>query len=588
MFNIKHWCFNYFNIEKGSIRIKHNNIAIIDIFNKVKGDNKGAINLKFPHIISMGIDKLFSSFDKAINKFDYESSFNAVFPLKVNQFHNFISSFVNISKKYNYGLEAGSKAELLIAMNLNNKNSPIVVNGFKDENMIRLCFLSTKIGHQTTIIIEDLRELEYINKVFAEMPKYTPNIGIRVKLHTVGIGIWKKSTGINSKFGLTSTELLEAINLLNKYKLINNFKMLHFHIGSQIEDIKPFNKAIREMGNIYAQVKTMGAKSLDSVDIGGGMAVEYSYHPKNISVNYTTEEFANNVIFLLKDSVNKKNIKEPNIYIESGRFISAYHSVLIVPVIELYSHSYNINKIIYKDKNPELIDELHFIYKNITKKNAREFLHDSLSHMDNILTLFDLGYIDLIDKANTEILVNLILKKCSTLLKNLPEEEKEDLQNMVKERYLLNFSLFNSLPDYWGLAQKFPIMPLKDLDDDLRSASIVDITCDSDGEIDFDKNYPIYLHEVDLSKEDYYVGIFLTGAYQDILGMRHNLFDKVMDITIKCTKSDYEIENISPARSISSTLTDIGYDIEKFKMKHLDDEDCEFLDDILSNSNYLR
>lgn len=320
------------------------------------------------------------------------------------------------------------------------------------------------------------------------------------------------------------------------------------------------------------------------------MAVEYSQNPKKISVNYSIGEFANNVVFLLKDSINNKNIKEPHIYIESGRFISAYHSVLLVPVLELYSQTYNINKLIFKEKNPPLVDELHFIFKNISKKNAKEFLHDSIMHMENLLTLFDLGYIDLIDKANTEILVNLILSKCAKLLKNIPEEEKEDLQNMVKDRYLLNFSLFNSLPDYWGINQKFPIMPLENLDDDLRSASIVDITCDSDGEIKFNKNFPIYLHEIDLSKEDYYVGIFLTGAYQEALAMKHNLFDKPTDIIIECDRSDFTVKDISHSSSISNTLSTFGFDISKIKkmyLKNFNKKDFAFLDILLNSNNYL-
>ena len=596
MFNINHWCFNHFYIDNGTIRIKKNNVAIVDVLKGIQNeqqDIKGPINVRFPHIVSDGISKVFSAFHKAMNKFDYSKGFHAVFPLKVNAFANFLDEFKDISLKYNYGLEAGSKAELIIAMNYLNENSPLIVNGFKDRDMIKLCFLSHKMNFSTTIIVEDLRELKYILDLHKEMPTCTPFIGIRVKLHTLGIGIWKESTGIDSKFGLTSIELLEAVSLLKKENMISYFTMLHFHIGSQIEDIKPLNKAIQEMGNIYAQIKKLGASHLENVDIGGGMAVEYSYLPKKISVNYTIEEFANNVVFLLKDSINNKNIEEPNVYIESGRFISAYHSILLVPVLELYSHTYHIDKIIAKDTNPPLIDELHFIYKNISKKNAKEFLHDSLMHMDNLLTLFDLGYIDLIDKANTEILVHLILNKCSKLLKNLPEEEKEDLQNMVKDRYLLNFSIFNSLPDYWGISQKFPILPLEGLDDDLRSASIVDITCDSDGEIKFDKNYPIYLHDIDINKDDYYVGIFLTGAYQEILAMKHNLFDKPYDVVVECNRSEYKIKKITSSVSICESLEQLGFDIDKIKgnyQKHFfdDDKNYEFLIKAMESNNYLR
>ncbi|WP_304366327.1 biosynthetic arginine decarboxylase, partial [uncultured Helicobacter sp.] len=424
------------------------------------------------------------------------------------------------------------------------------------------------------------------------------------RLHSTGMGIWAKSGGINSKFGLTSTELLEAINMLEKEQLLHKFTMIHFHIGSQISDISPLKRAIREAGNIYAELRKKGAENLQCVNIGGGLAVEYTQHEGANNRNYTLSEFSGDVVFSLREIAKNKNEPEPDIFIESGRFIAANHAVLVAPVLELFSQEYDEKALRLKEHNPPLIEELFDLYNSVVEKNAIEYLHDSLDHMESLLTLFDLGYIDLQDRSNTEVLVHLIIKKVIKLLKHKNFNEILQIQEQVQERYLLNCSFFQSLPDYWGLAQNFPVMPLDRLNRrPNRSASLWDITCDSDGEIAFNAQKPIFLHDVDVTKEEYFLGFFLVGAYQEVLGMRHNLFTHPTEFSVSFNDDSkgHELTNLIEAQTILDVLDDLDYDtkdIERRLKQHI--EDNESLDSegkkdmlgrlyvMLSENGYLR
>ncbi|BCD68037.1 biosynthetic arginine decarboxylase [Nitratiruptor sp. YY09-18] len=569
-YGIKLWSNNDFCIENGYVKVNYKSRpSLYEITQQIRDTGvRGPILLRFPHLIHKQIDTLYKEFNRAIESFQYKGKFHAVFPLKVNQFPNFVSHLVNIGEKYNYGLEAGSKAELIIAMAYNNKNAPITVNGFKDKNMITLGFIAAKMGYDTTLTIEGLNELENIIEAAKIYKDPIPNIGLRIRLHSSGIGIWAKSGGINSKFGLTSTELLEAVELLKKNDLLDHFTMIHFHIGSQIGEINPVKKALREAGNIYAELKKMGAKNLNNINLGGGLAVEYSQHENIHNRNYTITEFTNDVVFLLKEIAMQKGVQEPHIFTESGRYIAASHAVLIAPVLELFSQEYTEQGLKLKENNPPLIEELYDLYKSINPSNAIEYFHDSLDHMESLLTLFDLGYIDLQDRSNTEILVHLIIKKAIELTQDKDRYELKRIQDRVQERYLLNFSLFQSLPDFWGLKQRFPVMPLNKLDQKpTRSASLWDITCDSDGEIDFNVDYPLFLHDVDLSKEEYFLAFFLVGAYQEILGMKHNLFTHPTEVTVKIDEKGFELENIVESQSILDILYDLDYDINEMQSR---------------------
>jgi len=579
-FGLSVWGDDNYLLDGDDILVNHaNKPSLWEITNDVRSRGyRGPILLRFPHLIKKQVNNLFSAFADAREEFDYKGSFHALFPLKVNQYPNFVNSLMLVSSEHSYGLEAGSKAELIIAMAKTPLGSPITVNGFKDKEMIALTFIAAKSGHNITVTIEGLAELETIIEVHKEFNQnseisISPNIGMRVRLHSAGIGVWAKSGGYGSKFGLSSTEILEAYDILEKHDLLECFSMIHFHIGSQMSDINPLKKALREAGNIYVHLKQKGANALKAINIGGGLAVEYSQHTSSQEMNYSLKEFANDVVYMMQEISKNKGVAEPDIYTESGRYIAASHAILVAPVLELFSQEYHESGLRWKEVNPPLLQELYELYISLQKSNAKEYLHDALDHMESLLTLFDLGYIDLEDRSNTEILVNLIIKKSIYILKNEATNELKQLQNRIQEKYLVNFSSFQSLPDFWGLGQSFPVMPISRLSSKpTRSASIWDITCDSDGEISFDTKKPLRLHDVNLDEEEYFLAFFLTGAYQEVLGMKHNLFTHPTELIVSFSgKGEYEITDIIDAQNLIDVLDDIDYNTEEIdkKLKNL-------------------
>jgi len=570
------WANDNFIIEEGELVLNYKSKpSLLDIVEHIRKESvRGPIILRFPHLIKKQIETLYFHFDKAIKHNKYKGSFHAVFPLKVNQFPSVVEAVTTEGATHNYGLEAGSKAELILAMSETPKDAHITVNGFKDKEMITLGFIAAQSGHNITITIEGLGELETIIEVAGECKLKIPNIGIRVRLHSAGSGIWAKSGGMDAKFGLTSTEIIEAVALLKEANMIDNLTMIHFHIGSQMSDIAPLKRALREAGNIYAELKKMGTPSLNSVNIGGGLAVEYDQHVHAKSRNYSIDEFSSSVVFLLGEIMNAKKVAHPDIFTESGRYIVASHSVLITPVLELFTQDYQERLLSFKEKNPPILEELRYLARMLNADNCIEYLHDALDHMESLLTLFDLGYIDLQDRSNAEILVHNIIKKSLYLKADYTTSELEVLQSSLQERYLINASIFQSLPDYWGLKQHFPVMPLHHLEEKpLRAASLWDITCDSDGEIGFNTEKPLFLHDVDLDNEEYFLGFFNTGAYQETLGMEHNLFTHPNEYTIEIDDDSFSIKNFIESKNILEILDSIGYEsstiLEKLKSELL-------------------
>lgn len=569
-YGIDIWGDENFIIEDAEVKLNHlSKPSLLKITKEIRSSGlRGPIILRFPHLIQKQINTLYTTFQRSIKEVNYMGEFKAVFPLKVNQFPQVVQAITTHGKDFNYGLEAGSKAELVLAMSQTPKNSPITVNGFKDTEMISLGFMAAQMGHNITLTIEGIAELESIIEVSKKCGLKVPSIGIRLRLHSSGSGVWAKSGGSDSKFGLSATELLEAISLLRENKLLEYFHMVHFHIGSQMEDITPLKRALREAGNIYAELKKMGADQLRSINIGGGLAVEYAQHPQDRLKTYTIEEFSNDVVFLLAEIMNKKGVAHPDIFTESGRFIVASHSVLIAPVLELFSQDHQEKSLRIKEKNPPLIEELVQLNTLVNTKNSIEYLHDALDHMESLFTLFDLGYIDLQDRSNAEILVHVIIKKALRLCNDHPRIELQKLQTRLQEHYLINASIFQSLPDYWGLGQRFPIMPLHKLDEPaLRSANLWDITCDSDGEIGFSSSSPLYLHDIDLDEEEYFLGFFNVGAYQETLGMSHNLFAHPTECSVIISDDDYSIENIDESNTLLKVISNLGYDETQILIK---------------------
>ena len=591
-YGIDIWADDNFIIEEGLVKVNQcNKPSLLSLVQEIRSqDFKGPLLLRFPHLIEKQIDKLFTLYNNAIKEYEYQGKFNAVFPLKVNQLPNFINPLQAVGEKYNYGLEAGSKAELFLAMTYNKIGSPITINGFKDKEMIHLCFIARKMGHDVTVIIEGLNELETIIEVAKQSSLPCPNIGLRVRLFNQGSGAWAKSGGIDSKFGLSSTEILEAHERLEENDLCEFLTMIHFHIGSAMDTIKPLKKALKESGHIYAALKNLGADNLKAINIGGGLSVEYSQFQR--TAQYHLQEFANDVIFTLKTIAKQKGVEEPDIFTESGRFIAASSTVLITPVLELFTAEYEEDHLRLKEQNPPLIEELNELYNDINSKTALEYMHDSIDHLESLLKLFDLGYIDLEDRSNAEILTNLIIKKAIWFLEVDDYEELKRIDNKIQEKYLLNFSIFQSLPDFWGIQQEFPIMPLTHLDKKpTRSASLWDITCDSDGEITFDSSKPLYLHDVNLKQEEYYLGFFNVGAYQDILGMRHNLFSHPTEVNIVFENGNVMCEKILESQKIIDILEDIDYDTDEIQAilrSHLDDNSYAIMERYLHDNSYLK
>lgn len=591
-YGIDIWSDDNFIIEDGVVKINHaSKPSLIEMVKDIREqDYKGPLLFRFPHLIQKQIDKLFNLYKNAINEYEYKGSFNAVFPLKVNQLPNFVFPLIDAGEKYNYGLEAGSKAELILAISYNKFAAPITVNGFKDKEMIHLAFIAKQMGHDITVIIEGLNELETILEVEKETNLPTPNVGIRVRLFNSGSGAWAKSGGIDSKFGLSSTEILEAFEMLEENNLTDILTMIHFHIGSSMKAIRPLKNALKESGHIYAELKNLGASKLNAINIGGGLGVEYSQFQR--TAEYNLQEFANDVVFTLKNIAKQKDVEEPNIFTESGRFISATSTVLITPVLELFSAEYDAEHLRLKEKNPPLIEELRELFRDINSKTALEYMHDSIDHLDSLLKLFDLGYIDLEDRSNAEILTNLIIKKAIWFLEVDDYDELKRIDNKIQEKYLVNFSIFQSLPDFWGIKQEFPIMPITHLDKKpTRSASLWDITCDSDGEIGFNPEKPLYLHDVNLKKEEYYLAFFHVGAYQDILGMRHNLFSHPTEVNVIFENNKVKLENILESQKIIDILEDIDYDTKDIKnvfKRNLDDKSYDVLKKYLNDNSYLK
>ncbi len=598
------WADNNFIIKNDKLHVNYKSSpSILEIVKKIRERNiRGPIILRFPHIIQKQISSLYKAFNRAITESEYKGIFKAVYPLKVNHFPEVVKEIVKSGKMYRYGFEAGSKAELVLAMSQAQLGSAITLNGFKDEEIITLGFSAAAMGHNITLTIEGIGELESIIDVAKRSSTPIPNIGIRIRLHSRGSGVWAKSSGMQAKFGLTSTELLEAFDLLQKHNLLAKFTMLHFHIGSQMQEIAPLKRALREAGNIYAELKKMGAASLCCINIGGGLCVEYAQHDSKRVLHYSLREAANDVVYVLCEIMNSKGVEHPDIMTESGRLITASHALLATPVLELFSQDYQERSLRFKEINPPLIEELKELNDLLCEHNCIEYLHDALDHIESLLTLFELGYIDLRDRSNAEILVHTIIKKALYLSRNNHSPQLKKLQESLQERYLTNCSFFQSMPDFWGLGERFPVVPLHHLDKPaICPSTLWDITCDSDGEIEFDPSAPLYLHDIDLDKDEYFLAFFNIGAYQETLGMNHNLFTHPTEASIGIDGDGYEILNIKEASTILQTLQNLDYDPEvisdqlklylqnsNFIGKKESLDTLSLLEDFLSQNGYLR
>ncbi len=578
LYNISGWGINYFSInEKGNVVVtpKKNGVAV-DLRELVDElslrDVSDPILIRFPDILDNRIEKMANCFKIAADEYQYKGKNFIIYPIKVNQMRPVVEEIVNHGKKFNIGLEAGSKPELhaVIAINTDS-DSLIVCNGYKDEDYIELALLAQKMGKRIFLVVEKLNELRLITSI-AKRLKIKPNIGIRIKLASTGSGKWEESGGDVSKFGLTSSELLEAIDYLEKNKLKDCLKLIHFHIGSQVTKIRRIKIALREASQFYVQLHKQGF-NIEFVDIGGGLGVDYdgtrsSYSES--SVNYSIQEYVNDSVSTFVDVSDKNGIPHPNIITESGRSLTAHHSVLVFQVLETTSLPAWEEEDKISENDHELVKEIYALWDNLNQTRMIETWHDAQQIREEALERFSLGLIDLKTRAQVEKLFWSIAREIHFMtseIKHVPDELRQ-LPKLLADKYFCNFSLFQSLPDSWAIDQVFPIMPIQRLDEKPdRAATIQDITCDSDGKIDnfiSTKNFSFYLpvHSVK-PKETYYLGVFLVGAYQEILGDLHNLFGDTNAVHITVNEDGYEIDQIIDGESVAEVLEYVQYNPKK-------------------------
>ncbi|PYS78055.1 MAG: arginine decarboxylase [Acidobacteria bacterium] len=528
------------------------------------------ILLRFPQLVAAQVRKLQRAFSKSIREYDYQGAHMCVYPMKVNQQRSVVEEYLREGSRYDFGLEAGSKAELYAALSLEQSpDSLLVLNGFKDEEFIELAFAGAKSGKRVVIVVEKLSELGHVLRIADASEGNAPIIGIRVKLYSKGSGRWEKSGGEAAKFGLTTTELLEVINLLKEAGRIDMLRLLHFHIGSQLTDIKRIKNAMKEAARVYAKIYQMKVP-VDLLDVGGGMAVDYdgSKTAFDSSANYNAQEFANDVIYTIKQVCDDENVPHPTIIQESGRFLSAYHAILVTNVLEeIETVVQPITALEIGKDDPQVVIELGDLRATITIKNYREYYHDALEHREELFTLFSLGLISLEDRAKGEVLfwdVCELADRFAQQSKYVPEEFG-DLRKLMCVKYLANFSVFRSVPDHWALDQLFPIVPIQSLNKPpTEFATLCDITCDSDGVVDkfvdlHDVKQVLELHKLD-ADEPYYLAFMLVGAYQEVMGNNHNLFGAPHEAQIHVDEEGYLIKKVIRGTTVGEAAARARYD----------------------------
>ena len=578
LYNITGWGTSYFSInDAGHVVVTPRRDGVtVDLKELVDElqlrDVASPMLLRFPDILDNRIEKMSSCFKQAAEEYGYKAENFIIYPIKVNQMRPVVEEIISHGKKFNLGLEAGSKPELhaVIAVNTDS-DSLIVCNGYKDESYIELALLAQKMGKRIFLVVEKMNELKLIAKM-AKQLNVQPNIGIRIKLASSGSGKWEESGGDASKFGLTSSELLEALDFMESKGLKDCLKLIHFHIGSQVTKIRRIKTALREASQFYVQLHSMGF-NVEFVDIGGGLGVDYDGTRSSNSegsVNYSIQEYVNDSISTLVDVSDKNGIPHPNIITESGRALTAHHSVLIFEVLETATlPEWDDEEEIAPDAH-ELVQELYSIWDSLNQNKMLEVWHDAQQIREEALDLFSHGIVDLKTRAQIERLYWSITREINQIaggLKHAPDEFR-GLSKLLADKYFCNFSLFQSLPDSWAIDQIFPIMPIQRLDEKPeRSATLQDITCDSDGKIaNFisTRNVAHYLPVHSLKKtEPYYLAVFLVGAYQEILGDMHNLFGDTNAVHVSVNEKGYNIEQIIDGETVAEVLDYVQYNPKK-------------------------
>ena len=578
LYNIDGWGLKYFSInDKGHVAVTPRegsaSVDLKELMDELQvRDVTSPVLLRFPDILDNRIEKISKCFQQAADEYGYTAKNFIIYPIKVNQMRQVVEEIVSHGKKFNIGLEAGSKPELHAVLAINtDENSLIICNGYKDENYVELALLAQKMGRRIFLVVEKLNELRLIADISKRL-KIRPNIGIRIKLASSGSGKWEESGGDGSKFGLNSSELLEALDFLEKAKMTDCLKLIHFHIGSQITKIRRIKNALKEASQFYVQLQNMGFH-VEFVDIGGGLGVDYDgtrSSSSESSMNYSIQEYVNDSVSALVDACAKNNLPQPNIITESGRSLTAHHSVLVFEVLETTSLPIWDEKEELGENPHELVDELYKIWDNMNQPRLLESWHDALQIREEALDLFGLGLLDLRTRAQIEQLFWSVAREVNEIasdMKHAPEELRK-ISKLLPDKYFCNFSLFQSLPDSWSIDQLFPIMPISRLDERPdRTATIQDITCDSDGKINnfissHGANSHLAVHALN-NKEPYYIGVFLVGAYQEILGDMHNLFGDTNAVHVSVYKDRYEIDQVIDGETVAEVLDYVQFSPKK-------------------------
>jgi arginine decarboxylase len=588
LYNIQRWGAKYFDINEAGHVVARPleeagaSVDLTDVIEEAKGRGlKFPVLIRFQDILRHRVESINLAFRSSITEYNYQGKYRGVFPIKVNQLREVVEEILDAGKPFDFGLEVGSKPELFAGLALQNQiGSLIICNGYKDCNFIRMALLGTKLGRKVIMVVEKLEELRQIITVSRQLG-VEPVVGIRARLMSKGAGRWADSGGEDAKFGLSTAEILAATEMLKAENLSHCLKLLHFHIGSQVPDILTVKKAVQEAARLYAKLHKMGFQ-IDYLDVGGGLGVDYdgSRSAFDSSTNYTLQEYTNDVIYYVADVCNAEKVPHPDIVSESGRALVAHHSVLIVEVFGAIEKVRPGQFFQYGENEHALVKELLDIRKNLAKLNKLEAYHDAQERREDAQHMFTLGVLDLPDKAKIENLYWEIGQEVVQSFhgQSYVPEEIRNLEDSLADQYLCNFSVFQSLLDHWALGQLFPIMPVSRLNEcPTREATLVDITCDSDGQVNKfidlrDVRDTLPLHKLNTNGngviEPYYLGFFLMGAYQDIMGDLHNLFGRVNEVHVFLDPDEaagYYVEEIIEGTTIVQALASVQYDENELK-----------------------
>ncbi|HEX6063979.1 MAG TPA: biosynthetic arginine decarboxylase [Longimicrobiales bacterium] len=577
LYNVDGWGIGYFSInEAGHVTVHptkepDRGFNLYEMARDLEAQGVGMpLLLRFSDILRNRIETLTDCFEHAIREFDYDGGYTSVYPIKVNQQRHVVEEIVAYGEKHGAGLEVGSKPELQAVLALTERTDHIIVcNGYKDEEYMRLALMGQKLGHTVLIVLEKINEADILLKVAQEMD-VKPTAGVRIKLSTTGAGRWSESAGEKSKFGLNSAQLMRVLEKLERAGQSDILRRVHFHLGSQIPDIRNIKQAMQEVARFYVEMRKLG-KIIEYVDVGGGLGVDYdgSGSTASVSVNYSIQEYANDIIYTLAESCRENEVPMPHVISESGRALTAHHALLLINVIDLETHNEDKPSEVPEDAHL-LIHELAETHRSIDERSLREVYHDTAFAKDQLHSLFNSGVLSLSERALGERYYLAIMNKVAKLAMKDVEEFEDivpEVESILIDRYFCNFSLFQSLPDSWAIDQLFPIMPIHRLDEEpSRRGTLQDMTCDSDGKIDrfagWRKPKPfLELHSFK-HDEPYILGVFLTGAYQEILGDLHNLFGDTNAVHVRLTDTGYEFGDLVHGDTVTEVLNYVQFNAQ--------------------------